>query len=142
MIEVSLVADNKLMLVCLMADGKLWRKKFMSTVITIEEKDNVFITIKKDGQVLTVTENEWKDIYRFVERECYYKKDVIGYLDSNGYQTEEVLKNQELMDSIVSDYAELRFENNGGDPDSMMDWEECLDEVIEDYADELSEYLI
>lgn len=114
----------------------------MSTVITIEEKDNVFITIKKDGQVLTVTEKEWRDIYRFVERECYYKTDVICFLEDNGYQTEEVLKNQELMDSIVSDYAELRFENNGGNPDSMMDWEECLDEVIKDYADELSEYLI
>lgn len=112
------------------------------TVITIEEKEKIFITIKKDGQVLTVTENEWKDIYRFVARECYYKKDVTWFLEDNGYQTEEVLKNQELMDSIVSDYAELRFVNNGGNPDSMMDWEECLDEVIKDYADELSEYLI
>lgn len=103
---------------------------------------NRTVSLQQNGNTITLTELEAKDLCKKIDTELYYKQDVIEYFKSDDceYDEKTVLQNTKLLNMIIADYAELRFENNGGNTDSTMNYIECLDEAMDNYENELEPY--
>ena len=117
------------------------------------------ITIGKDGKIYTrhmsnsmvfLNLDDFDEFVKDVLSETSYKNDVLVDLDKRKdcqkYDINAIKENSMLIDALVKNYANKRFENNGNNPDYSMSWRECLDETFEeffeDYEEELEEYLL
>lgn len=117
------------------------------------------ITIGKDGKIYTrhmsnsmvfLNLDDFDEFVKDVLSETSYKNDVLVDLDKRKdcqkYDINAIKENSMLIDALVKNYANKRFENNGNNPDYYMSWRECLDETFEeffeDYEEELEEYLL
>lgn len=106
--------------------------------------DDCKIVLEKDGQSVTLTNDELTQALEKFNIQVYYSSDVRNYFVDNAekYDVITLQNDTKLLEEITEDYAILRKENDGGDPDCMLDWTECLDKAIEYYEEELEKYLL
>jgi hypothetical protein len=78
-------------------------------------------------------------ISNFVDREVYFREDVMSYLNSKvseGLIHRDVLANQQAIDSFLDDYIQMRADcGTSSGAEHTLNWKECLEEAFSENED-------
>lgn len=99
--------------------------------VNIDERT---ITITKDGQTITLTGQELRDINREYDINTYYREDVDNAIEVKVENNElpiNAMENEEFAKAVLIRYAAYR-EDNCDDSDDAWTWQECMDEAFND----------
>lgn len=98
--------------------------------VTVKDKK---VLVSKNGQMLTLSESDFRELESIANRELYYRQDVIEYLEKlieSGTVSEDVMNDEEAIDELLELYADYREDHNSGcDTDSIWSWDYCLEEA-------------
>ena len=97
----------------------------------IREKERKII-IKENNHIISLSENEFRNIEREFNKTIYYKDDVksrISTLVESNDLPEEAVNNDKYIDAVTNKYSEIRNEYGDG-TDENMSWTECLNEAF------------
>ncbi len=100
----------------------------MKKIIFDKEKNMIFISEGHASAFISL--EELRQMQDIVNKEVYFKEDVIKYLEdknNEGELTAEYLDNEQLITDMLNGYTEFRNKYDG-DAEGL-NWLECLDEA-------------
>ena len=117
--------------------------KFKNGKLTdIENMNDITFCFEKDGaeKEATVSFRMIKDVMKVIDREVYYRQDVMYEIKDEvekGYLPETALENTAYIERVLEKYTENRERDEGLSSDEVRGWDICLENAFDnvDYED-------